>query len=90
MPSAPAQAAAEGLPIDHPIPLRPIKLLDVEDAIGEAQHFIQAIFMAANGLASKEDRNAIAIVANEAAERLTDACDLIDILKREHAHVLDA
>jgi hypothetical protein len=72
MPHPPVQAAAEGLP--------KIKIA-LEDIIGEAQSLVQAIFLAAAGLGSREDASAIQLVAEEAADRLGMVRDLLDELK---------
>jgi hypothetical protein len=74
MPNTDVQAAAEGLP-QH------VKIIRIEDAIGEAQSFIQAVFLAAAGLGVKEDANAIQLVASEAEYRLTRARELLDELR---------
>ncbi|QGJ73790.1 hypothetical protein [Sinorhizobium meliloti] len=69
MPDQTVPGVANGLP--------KIKIA-LEDIIGEAQSLVQAIFLAAAGLASNDDKNAIAIVAGEAADRLGMIRDLLD------------
>jgi hypothetical protein len=56
------------------------KLIEIEDTLGEASSFVQAIHLAAAGLGDMRDTNAIQVIAEQIAVRLEKACSIIDDL----------
>jgi hypothetical protein len=59
------------------------KLIELEDALGEASSFTHAIFLAAAGLGDSRNTCAIQEVAAQLDERLEKARRIIDDLRNE-------
>ncbi|NTI03455.1 hypothetical protein G6K88_15635 [Agrobacterium rhizogenes] len=57
------------------------KLIDLEDTLGEASSFVQAIHLAAAGLGDMRDTNAIQVVAEQITVRLERAHSVIDDIR---------
>ncbi|GAJ96174.1 hypothetical protein [Rhizobium rhizogenes] len=56
------------------------KLIELEDTLGEASSFVQAIHLAAAGLGDMRDTNAIQVVAEQITVRLEKARSIVDNL----------
>lgn len=55
----------------------------LEDTLGEASSFAQAVFLAAAGLPDGRDTCAFQMLAEEIEKRLTEARNLIDGLRED-------
>lgn len=60
------------------------KDIELDDALGEAQSLITAIFLAAGAIDDRQAGNALQVVASAAQDNIRHARCLIDDIREEH------
>ncbi len=60
-----------------------IELIRIEDTLGEASNFLQALYLAAHGLEETRDTNALQAVIVEVEARLKNARGALEDLRKQ-------